>query len=276
MAQEIRNRAELKRRRELMRVAIERRAAERLAASQRASQAVVAVATPPTTVADRVTPAVPLRPAIAHKVDDWLQEHAAVHKLRFTEFVYKRGCRAWNVDCDACGVTLSNVMSIAGLVNHLKTAKHVNALSADEDPDTRVLRHRMQSKTDDWLQEHAAVHKLRFTEVVYKRGGRAWNIGCDACGMTLSMVRGICELMQHVKSAKHVNAMSADDDLDIRVVQHLRKHTVDAWLQQHAAGHTMRFTEAVNKYGYRAWYVDCDACGMTLSSEKSISELERH
>jgi hypothetical protein len=308
MAQEIRNRAELKRRRELMRVAIERRAAQRLAASQGSTPAAphAAVAPQPTVVAaasteaDRATLAVPPRPAtkstkhvnamsadedfdtrvVQHlrknKLDEWLQQHAAAHKLRHTEVVNPQGRRAWNIDCDACGMTLSMTACVGPLLKHLKTATHVNALSADEDPDTRVVQHDRKNSVDEWLQQHAAGHKLRFTEVVTKRGNRAWNIGCDACGMMLSKVGTLVALLKHLRSAKHVNALSANEDVGTRVVQHAKKNGVDDWLQNHAAGHRMRFTEVVNARGSRAWIVDCDACGSTLSRVGIIRDLMQH
>jgi hypothetical protein len=215
MAHEIRNRAELKRRRELMRVAIERRAAERLAASRRdppaAPHAVVApqptmVAAPSTMVADSATPVVLPSPSTVHKVEAWLQEHAAAHGMRFTEVVTNRGDRAWNIDCDACGTTMSKVVSSVALERHVKTAKHVNALSASEDPETRVVQHRMKNKVDDWLQQHAARHKMRFTEVVAQGGARVWNVDCDACGATLRRVRGVTSLEGHLKTAAHLGA----------------------------------------------------------------------
>jgi phage FluMu protein Com len=235
------------------------------------------VAAPSTILADGATPAaVPPRPATAHKVDAWLQEHAAGHRMRFTEVVGKHGGRAWNIDCDACGKTLSKVGSIGVVMRHVKRAKHVNALSADENPDTRVVQHQKKNKLDDWLQQHAAEHKMRFTEVVGNPERRAWTVDCDACGMTMPNVQGMRHLMQHMKSAKHVNARSADESPDTRVLQYAKKNKLDDWLRQHATEHRMRFTEIADNPGRRAWNIDCDACGKQLSKVGSTRELVRH
>jgi hypothetical protein len=206
MARIITNRAELKRRSELMRVAIEKRAVERVAASQR-----VVPAAPPLSV-DGGRPAARVQRAKTHMVDGWLQAHAAVHKMRFRELVREKGPRAWIIDCDACGNQLARVGCIGNLEGHLKSAKHVNALSANDNPATRVVQHRRENRVDTWLQEHAAVHKLRFTEgAAGNQGMRTWNVECDACGSQMSGVRHVSNLKNHLKCAKHVNALPADD-----------------------------------------------------------------
>jgi hypothetical protein len=209
-------------------------------------------------------------------VGAWLQEHAAGHRMRFAEVVNNQVCRAWNIDCDACGTTLSMVASLVKVKCHLKAAKHVNALSAAEDPDTRVVQHRLKNRTGDWLQEHAAGHRLRFTEVVGKQVRRAWNVECDACGMTLSSVKSISEFARHLKTVKHVNAISADEDPATRVVQWRNTNKVDAWLQAHAVGHRMRFTEVVGKRGARGWNVVCGTCCSALHHVRAVTTLKRH
>jgi hypothetical protein len=220
MAREITNRAELNRRRELMRVAIEKRAAERLAASQR-----VIPAAPPAAVALHTTaassmatagatPAASVRPGRTHAVKMWLQANAAEHKMRFEEAADNRGRRMWNIDCDACGTQLSMVGEFGRLEQHLKSAKHVNALSAGEDPATRVVLPRTKRhNVDAWLQAHAVEHRMRFAEAVSDGGKRVWNIDCDACGTKLSGVAGIQRLELHAKTTKHVNALSATSSI---------------------------------------------------------------
>jgi hypothetical protein len=117
---------------------------------------------------------------------------------------------------------------------------------------------------------------MRFAEVLDFRGSRAWNIACEACGMTRSNVKGISDLMKHVKSAKHVNALSADEDVGTRVDQHRRVSSFEGWLQQHATGHRMRFTECAGRQGRRAWNIDCDACASTLHRVSSVKQVEVH
>jgi hypothetical protein len=119
---------------------------------------------------------------------------------------------------------------MVALLKHLKSAKHVNALSAEEDPDTRVVQHQKKNSVEEWLQEHAAGHRMRFAEAVGNRRQRAWNIDCDGCGITLSNVGSMRVLLNHLKSAKHVNAVSADEDHGSRVVQHQKKNTFDEHL----------------------------------------------
>jgi phage FluMu protein Com len=214
-----------------------------------------------------------------HSVERWLQAHAPEHKMRYQEGVGKEGRRLWNIDCDACGSQLTGVGCMLALELHLKCAKHVNALSAGEDPATRVVALRKVAKhaLDTWQQAHAAEHRMRFAEVVNKRGERAWNIDCEACGTQLSKVGGIGDLMKHVKSTKHVNALSAVEDPATRVVlPRTKRHKVADWLQAHAAAHRMRFEEVVNKRGQRAWNIDCDACGTQLSLVTGIAKLEQH
>jgi phage FluMu protein Com len=164
-----------------------------------------------------------------NKVAEWLQEHAAEHRMRSEEGVGTQGQRVWNIDCDACGTKLSRVGHIRDLEGHVKTAKHVNALSAGEDPATRVVHPRPRKhKVAEWVQEHAAEHKMRCEEALGNEGHRAWNIDCDACGTKLSKVGSMCKLEAHLKSAKHVNAMSAGEDPATRVVVHPRPRKQDA------------------------------------------------
>jgi phage FluMu protein Com len=214
-----------------------------------------------------------------HKVAEWLQEHAARHRMRCEEGVSNRGKRVWNIDCDACGTKLSKVGGMVDLEKHLKSAKHVNAMSAGEDPATRVVLHaRPTHKVAEWLQEHATEHRMRSEEGVGKRGMRVWNIDCDACDAKLWRVRSMRNLEDHVKSAKHVNAMSAGEDPATRVVlrPRTRKNKLAEWLQEHAAGHRMRCEEGVNKRGDRVWNIHCDACGTKLSMVSGVARLELH
>jgi hypothetical protein len=197
MAREITNRADLKRRRELMRVAIEKRAAERLAASQRlASIAPPAVVVPRSTAAAAAspmaaagaTPVVCVRPGTACQVDGWLRANAAEHKRRFVEVARnKRGQRVWNVDCDACGTQLT-VQSARHLEDHATSANHIAS----------------GGNVDGWLLQHAAEHKMRFVEVARnKRGQRVWNVDCGTCGTQLSVAR-VKDLRVHFTSARHI------------------------------------------------------------------------
>jgi hypothetical protein len=98
------------------------------------------------------------------------------------------------------------VKSISELERHLKSAKHVNALYVDEDHETRVVQHRLKNKTDDWLQQHAAAHRMRFTEIVGKRGKRGWNVVCGTCCSALHGVTTVTALVRHLKSATHLGA----------------------------------------------------------------------
>jgi phage FluMu protein Com len=152
-----------------------------------------------------------------HKVAEWLQEHAAEHKMRCEETVGDRGMRVWNIDCDACGTKLSKLGGMWKLETHLQSVKHVNAMSAGEDLTTRVVHPRTRKhKVAEWLQEHAAEHRMRSEEAVGKQGRRVWNIDCDACGTKLSRVGNMSILEAHLHSAKHVNAMSAGKDSTTR------------------------------------------------------------
>jgi macrodomain Ter protein organizer (MatP/YcbG family) len=159
----------------------------------------------------------------------------------------------------------------------VKSTKHVHALSANDDAETRVVQHRRPHKVADWIQEHAAVHGMRFAEVARQRGQREWSADCETCGMKLASVKRLQQCESHVKSDKHVNALSANDDAETRVVQHRLPNQVAVWIQEHAAVHGMRFAEVANRqYGRRAWNVDCEACGMTLASVTSVEQCERH
>jgi hypothetical protein len=216
----------------------------------------------------------------ASSFDAWLKQHAAAQRMRF-DVTMHRGKRHWNIDCDACSRKWARLRHLPTVEAHVNSAQHVaNVMSAGEDPSTRVIAQRTHA-VDTWLQEHAAAHKIRVEEVAVVRGARVWSIDCDACGTKLAPLHDAIKLRRHIKSAKHINGLSADENPATRVV--LRPpHMVDEWLKAHAAGHKMRFEAIVaivdgkrRQTERRVWNVTC-GCGAHLLNVNSIGMLTNH
>jgi hypothetical protein len=206
-------------------------------------------------------------------VDVWIAEHAAAHKLRVEELPKVVGrTRSWAVDCDACGQKSMTMTSVAGLERHVRSGRHLRGRASDDDT---TVHSRFASSFDAWLKQHAAAQRMRF-DVTMHRGKRHWNIDCDACGRKWVKQRHLPFLEKHVNSAQHVaNIMSYGEDPATRKMAQ-RQHGVDAWLQEHAAAHRMRFEEKRVVKGTRNWSIDCDACGTKIALVHCADQLRCH
>jgi hypothetical protein len=216
-----------------------------------------------------------------HAIDEWRKAHAAEHKMHFEE-TPNRKSRQWNVDCGWCRCRVTLVGSVGNLRKHLTSARHRNAMSAGEDPATRVVFAK-KNGTDEWLKQHAAEHHMQFEENSKDvRGKRNWRVACSACGWAMAHADTWRPLERHVVSTKHVNALSADEDPATRVVQHRQKNGTDEWLQEHAAEHHIRFEENIRfaanlkVHRCRNWRVHCDACGWAMAQVSSVAPLKKH
>jgi DNA recombination-dependent growth factor C len=276
MARIITNRAELKRRRDLMDAAIERARANRLAAEATRLAAAEKLKTAEAaarcrkaqTCADVTVEfdrsrdgAVARPPAPEKKVAAWIRKHGDAHKMTVVsnDEVNAGRQRVWTIRCGACDTVLRAV-DVRNLQTHAASVAHAGALDAARAPESNVAA---------WIREHGGAHQMTVVsdDDVDSSGNRVWTIRCAACDKALRAT-GAYTLQRHAASAAHVAAVASGN---------APESAIAAWIREHGDAHKMTVVsnDEVSCNGARVWTIRCAACDIVIRATR-VNNLQRH
>jgi macrodomain Ter protein organizer (MatP/YcbG family) len=282
MARIITNRAELKRRRELMDAAKERARAARLAVAAVAAVPIVRIAslerqdnagsTVPHGVGRLAFAQAPQKTATSHvnnsrpmsaaepKVDAWLREHGDTNKMTvLTNGIASNGHRVYVVNCDTCNKDM-RVRGAKELQRHVDSAAHVSLLVSGRTPETKV---------DAWIREHGDANKMTVlsSDDITSNGNRVYVVKCRTCNKDLR-VTGADQLQRHVDSAPHVSALEYGC---------APKTKVEAWIREHGDANKMAMLSNDDdaSSGHRMYVVRCVPCNKNMRFREA-EQLQRH